>query len=70
MTDGYLSKDRDRLNRMQRERRLGLVRIDYHPDVDVLGLIETRRAHWGEESTYSGTVNAIVREWAALTGIK
>lgn len=39
MTDGYLSKNRDHLNRMQRERRAGLVWIDFHPDPEVLGLI-------------------------------
>lgn len=70
MTDGYLSKDRDRLNRMQRERRARLVRIDYHPDSDVLALIEAKRAPFGAESTNSGAINAILREWAVLTGIK
>jgi len=70
MSDGYLSKDRERLNRMQRERRAGLVRIDYHPDADVLPLIEAKRPRYGPEATNSATLNAIVREWATLTGIK
>jgi len=69
MTDGYLSKDRERLNRMQRERRASLTRIDYYPDADVLVLIEARRTS-GPESTNSETLNAIVREWAELTGTK
>ena len=69
MTDGYLSKDRDRLNRMQRERRAGIVRIDYQPDADVLALIDAKRAPFGPESTNSATLNAIVREWAEATGV-
>lgn len=69
MTDGYLSKDRDRLNRMQRERRARLVRIDYQPDADVLALIEAKRPRYGPEATNSATLNAIVREWAEATGI-
>ena len=70
MSDGYLSKDRDHLNRMQRERRARLVRIDYHPDADVLALIEAKRPRYGPEATNSATLNAIVREWAEATGIK
>lgn len=70
MTDGYLSKDRDHLNRMQRERRARLVRIDYHPDADALALIEAKRPRYGPEATNSATLNAIVREWAEATGIK
>lgn len=70
MTDGYLSKDRAYLNRLQRERRARLVRIDYYPDGDVLDLIDARRAPCGEEATNSGVINAIVREWAKLSGIK
>jgi len=69
VTDGYLSKDRDRLNRMQRERRARLVRIDYQPDADVLALIEAKRPRYGPDSTNSATLNAIVREWAEATGI-
>lgn len=70
MGDGYLSKDREHLNRMQRERRARLVRIDFHPEADVLALIEAKRAPFGVASTNSGTLNAIVREWAEATGIK
>lgn len=70
MTDGYLSKDRDHLNRMQRERRARLVRIDYHPDADVLAMIEAKRPRYGPDSTNSAVLNAIVREWAEATGIK
>lgn len=70
MTGGYLSKDRDHLNRMQRKRRARLVRIDYHPDADVLALIEAKRPRYGPDATNSATLNAIVREWAEATGIK
>lgn len=70
MTDGYLSKDRDHLNRMQRERRARLVRIDYHPDDDALAMIDAKRPPFGIDSTNSAVLNAIVSEWAALTGIK
>jgi hypothetical protein len=70
MSDGYLSKDRDHLNRMQRERRAGLVRIDYHPDADALAMIEAKRPAYGPDSTNSAVLNAIVREWAEATGIK
>ncbi len=70
MTDGYLSKDRDHLNRMQRERRARLVRIDYQPDADVLALIEAKRPPFGVQSTNSAVLNAIVREWAEATGAK
>lgn len=69
MTDGYLSKDREYLNRLQRERRARLVRIDYQPDADVLALIEAKRPRYGPEATNSATLNAIVREWAEATGI-
>lgn len=69
MTDCYLSKDRDRLNRMQRERRASIVRIDYQPDADVLDWIEARRGSEWPECTNSGVLNAIVREWAELSGV-
>lgn len=69
MSDGYLSKDREYLNRMQRERRARLVRIDYHPDPDALVLIEAKRPRYGPDSTNSATLNAILREWAEVTGI-
>lgn len=70
MSDGHVSKDRDHLNRMQRERRARLVRIDYHPDADVLAMIEAKRPRYGPDSTNSAVLNAIVREWAEATGIK
>jgi len=70
MTAGYLSKDRDHLNRMQRERRARLVRIDYHPDDDALALIDAKRPRYGPDATHSATLNAIVSEWAELSGIK
>lgn len=69
-SDSHLLSDRERINRMQRERRASLVRIDFHPDPDVLEWIEARRGPEWPECTNSGVLNAIVREWAELSGIK
>lgn len=70
MSDGYLSKDREHLARLQRERRARRVRIDYMPNESALAAIEAKRGTvmagtvW---STNSAILNAIVAEWAALT---
>lgn len=71
--DGYLSRDRAYLARMQRQRRARITRIDYMPSDDALAIIEAKRASlpaWGGQSTNSATIDAIVVEWAELTGIK
>lgn len=72
MTDGYLSRDRNHLNRQQRKRRAGMVRIDYMPGDDAQAAIEAKRATCRPGSvaaTNSAVIDAIVREWASLTGI-
>lgn len=72
MSDGYLSRDRAHLAALQRKRRARMVRIDYMPDPEALAAIEAKRAtlpEWGGLSTNSATIDAIVTEWAELTGI-
>lgn len=73
MSDGYLSKDREHLARQQRERRARMVRIDYMPAADVLAVIEAMRAKQRPGSvaaSNSAVIDAIVVEWATLTGTK
>ena len=65
MTDGYLSKDRDHLNRQQREPRARYVRIDYMPDAEALAIIDGARPRSGLGGTHGEVLNRIVREWAA-----
>lgn len=72
MNDGYLSRDRAHLAALQRKRRARMVRIDYMPGPEALAAIEAKRAtlpEWGGLSTNSATIDAIVTEWAELTGI-
>lgn len=72
-SDGYLSRDRQHLARQQRERRARMVRIDYMPGKDALAMIAAMRATQRPGSvaaTNSAVLDAIVTEWAALTGIK
>lgn len=71
--DGYLSRDREHLARLQRERRARMVRVDYMPNRDALAIIAAMRAMQRPGSvaaTNSAVLDAIVSEWAALTGIK
>lgn len=73
MSDGYLSKDREHLARLQRERRQRMTRIDYMPSREALGAIDAKRATVRPGSiaaTNSALLDAIVKEWAELTGIK
>jgi len=70
--DGYLSKDREHLARLQRERRQRMTRIDYMPSCYALGVIDAKRAAVRPGSvaaTNSAVLDAIVTEWAELTGI-
>jgi MoxR-like ATPase len=69
MNDGYLSKNRDYLNKAQRERRARYVRIDYMPSKKALAIIEAKRGHRYPMNINSGILDAIVIEWAELTGI-
>lgn len=69
----YLSRDRGHLAALQRKRRARMVRIDYMPSDAALAAIEAKRTtlpEWGGLSTNSATIDAIVTEWAELTGIK
>lgn len=70
--NGYLPRCKPHLNRMQRVRRAGVVRIDYMPGDVALAVIEAKRATLrpdSAESTNSATLDAILIEWARLTGI-
>lgn len=71
--DGYLSRCKPHLNRLQRDRRARMVRIDYMPSKAALVAIEAKRSTLrpdSVESTNSATLDAILIEWAALTGIE
>lgn len=73
MSDGYLSKDREHLARLQRVRRARMRRMDYMPSPEALAVIESQRAQHrpgSQAATNSAVIDAIVKEWAALTGIK
>ena len=70
--DGYLSRDREHLARLQRVRRRYVTRIDYMPGKEALAIFEARKATERPnslEATNSAVLDAIVTEWAALTGI-
>ena len=72
MTDGYLSKDREYLAKLQRQRRARMVRIDYMPSDDANDAIEAMRARSRPgtvSATNSAVIDALVAEWARLTGI-
>lgn len=73
MTDGYLSRDREHLARLQRERRKLYPRIDYMPCREAAAVLAARQAEERPGSaagTNSAILDAIVMEWAALTGIE
>ncbi len=73
MTDGYLSKDREHLAKLQRQRRARMVRIDYMPGKAARDAIEAMRAQsrpGSGSATNSAVIDAIVAEWARLTGLK
>ena len=70
--DGYLSKNRPYLAAMQRQRRARMTRIDYMPGKAARDAIEAmrQRTRPGTASaTNSAVIDAIVAEWARLTGI-
>lgn len=72
MTDGYLSRDRERIARLQRERRRRFTRIDYMPSNEAGAIFEARQAEERKGSasgTNSAVLDAILIEWAELTGI-
>ena len=72
MTDGYLSRDRAHLAKLQRERRARMRRLDYMPGAEAEAIIEATRATRRPGSvaaTNSAVLDAIICEWARLTGI-
>lgn len=69
---GYLSRDPAHLADLQRKRRERMTRIDYMPGRQALEAIEAVRANrrpGSQAATNSAVLDAIVNEWAALTGI-
>ena len=70
--DGYLSRNKPYLARLQRQRRAGMVRIDYMPSPAALAVIDAKRATvrpGSFEATASAILDAIIAEWAKLTGL-
>ncbi len=65
MNDGYLSKDRDYINKGQRERRAKLKRIDYMPSEQAAAIIDGKRGRYYPMNIVSGVIDAIVIEWAS-----
>lgn len=73
MNTAYLSHDRAHLASMQRKRRERMVRIDYMPDRTAVAILQARRMQLrpgSPSATNSALLDAIVTEWAQLTGIK
>jgi len=71
MADGYLSRDRDHLARMQRERRRLQRRIDYMPSKEAEAIFLARQAEerpGSASATNSAVLDAILIQWAELTG--
>lgn len=72
MNTRYLSKDREHVARLQRERRATTRRIDYVPSPEAWALIELLRgqqAPGSRASTNSALIDAVVVGWGALSGI-
>ena len=70
--DGYLSHNRPYLAAMQRQRRAKIVRIDYMPSNearDAIAAMRERTRPGTASATNSAVIDAIVEEWAKLTGI-
>jgi len=70
MTDGYLSRDREHLAELQRKRRERVTRIDYMPSDQALLAVGRVRDCNPRLQTNSALIDAIILEWANLTGIK
>jgi hypothetical protein len=69
MNDDSLSRDRAHLADLQRKRRARMVRIDYIPSPESLAVIQAKRGRYYPLNTNSGIIDAVLTEWAALTGI-
>lgn len=73
MTEGFLSRDRKHLARLRRERRAQMVRIDYMPCEEARAMflaVQATKRPRSQAATNSAVLDAIVIEWAELTGIK
>lgn len=72
MTDsnGYLSKDRDYLNDGQRKRRARHARIDYYPSREAEAVIRATLSNRNPVNSLTGVRDAIITEWAEVSGIK
>lgn len=71
--DSYLSRDKAHLAKLQRDRRAAMRRIDYMPGNLALTIFEARQEQEpprGSAATNSAVLDAILIEWAELTGIK
>lgn len=69
---GYLSRDKAHLAALQRQRRSYMVRMDYMPSKDAQRAIQAHRERCrpgSQSATNSAVLDAIVLEWADLTGI-
>lgn len=64
-----VSRGREHLALQQRQRRARKVRIDYMPGDAALMIIEAKRGTEYPLNTNSGIIDAILTEWADLTGI-
>ena len=69
-SNGYLSKDRDYLNRGQRQRRARQARIDYYPSREALAIIQANLSNRYPLNSLTGVLDAIVTAWADASGIK
>lgn len=72
MTSHRPSDSREYRNSMQRVRRKCCRRVDYHAGPEALAAIEARRSRerpGSVRATNSAVIDAIVCEWATLTGI-
>lgn len=72
MSEKYLSRDREHLARLQRKRRKGMTRIDYMPGNTARAVFLAARSAMQigtGDATNSAVLDAILAEWAALTGI-
>lgn len=73
MSGRYLSRDKAHLAKLQRERRAKMRRIDYMPGRQALAVFVARQAQERPrsiEATNSAVLDAILVEWAELTGVK
>lgn len=57
-------------NACQRSRRARHPRIDYYPGARALAIVRAKLGRYAPTNSYTGVLDAIVTEWAELTGIK